>query len=48
MVGGVAALIGTYLLGPRLARVQDDGSFRDLPPHSPPLATLGVILLVFG
>lgn len=48
ITGGAAALVGTWLLGPRLIRKQQDGSFRTVTPNSPELATLGTFILIFG
>lgn len=46
--GGVAALIGTILLGPRIGKFNKDGSANIIPGHSIPLASLGVLILWFG
>lgn len=46
--GGSAALIGAYILGPRIGRFGPDGKPSAMPGHSIPLATLGVFLLWFG
>jgi Amt family ammonium transporter len=48
MVGGVAGLVGAYLLGPRLDRFDDDGSSNPIPGHSVVLAMLGTLVLAFG
>lgn len=47
-VGGVAALVGTIILKPRLGRFSADGSPRMIAGHSIPLASLGVFILWFG
>ena len=46
--GGVAALIGTIILGPRIGKFSADGSARPILGHSIPLASLGVFILWFG
>jgi ammonium transporter, Amt family len=45
---GVAALVGVIVLGPRRGRFGADGSVRDLPTSSLPLATLGAMILWLG
>jgi Amt family ammonium transporter len=47
-VGGVAALIGTIILKPRIGKLNPDGSVNAMPGHSIPLASLGVFILWFG
>jgi Amt family ammonium transporter len=47
-VGGWGALIGAWLLGPRLGKYAKDGSVQPIPGHNMPLATIGVFLLWFG
>lgn len=44
-VGGWAALVGAWYLGPRTGRYERPGEFA---PHSLPLAAIGVLLLWFG
>jgi Amt family ammonium transporter len=46
-VGGWGALIGAYLLGPRIGKYKGK-VMNAIPGHSIPLATLGVFLLWFG
>jgi ammonium transporter, Amt family len=46
-VGGWGALIGAYLLGPRLGKYTDAG-MKAIPGHNIPMATIGVFLLWFG
>lgn len=48
MVGGVAALIGASLLGPRIGKYNADGTPNAILGHSMPLAALGVFILWFG
>jgi len=47
-VGGWAALIGVWLLGPRIGKFKKDGSIGVLPGHNMPFATAGVFLLWLG
>ena len=46
--GGVAALIGTIILGPRLGKYSPDGKANAIAGHNIPLASLGVFILWFG
>jgi Amt family ammonium transporter len=46
--GGVAALIGTMMLGPRAGKYKKDGSVKMIAGHNIPLAALGVFILWFG
>lgn len=48
MVGGVAALIGAKMIGPRVGKYNSDGTVNAIPGHSIPLGALGVFLLWFG
>lgn len=48
MVGGVAALAGAWVLGPRLGKFTKDGRPNALPGHHMPMAILGVLILAFG
>ncbi len=47
-VGGWAALIGAWMIGPRIGRFNQDGSPNSIPGHSMALGTLGVFILWFG
>ena len=47
-VGGMAALAGAIVLGPRVGKYGKDGSSRAILAHNIPLAILGTIILVFG
>ena len=47
-VGGWAALVGAYLLGPRLGKYGKNGSMKPILGHNMPLASIGVFLLWFG
>jgi Amt family ammonium transporter len=46
--GGIAALIGTIMLKPRIGKYGVDGKPRAIAGHSIPLASLGVFILWFG
>ncbi len=47
-VGGITALLGAWMLGPRIGRFNPDGSPNFIGGHSMPLVTLGVFILWFG
>ena len=47
-VGGVAALAGAIILGPRVGKYAPDGTPRAIPPHNIPMAQLGCFILLFG
>ena len=47
-VGGITALIGAAMIGPRIGRFNADGSGNPIAGHSLPLAMLGVFILWFG
>lgn len=46
-VGGWGALIGAFLLGPRIGKYTKEG-IRPIPGHNIPMAVIGVFLLWFG
>lgn len=46
-VGGWGALVGAFLLGPRLGKYTPTG-MKAIPGHNLPMATIGVFLLWFG
>lgn len=48
MVGGVAALVGAKIIGPRIGKYNPDGTVNAIPGHSLTLGALGVFLLWFG
>jgi Amt family ammonium transporter len=48
MMGGVAALAGAIILGPRKGKYGPDGKPRVLPAHHIPMAMLGTFILLFG
>jgi len=47
-VGGSAALVCAFLLGPRLRKYSADGKIRPILGHNMPLATIGAFLLWLG
>jgi Amt family ammonium transporter len=47
-VGGVAALAGAIVLGPRIGKFNADGSANTIPGHHIPMAMLGTFILLFG
>lgn len=48
MVGGVCALVGAKLVGPRIGKYSKEGKPKAIPGHSLTLAALGVFILWFG
>jgi Amt family ammonium transporter len=48
MTGGVAALMGALVLGPRIGKYGPDGRPRAIPAHSIPFAVLGTLILLVG
>lgn len=46
--GGVAALMGAIVLGPRIGKYGADGKPRAIPAHSIPYAVLGTFILLVG
>ncbi len=48
LVGGVAALAGGIILGPRLGKYAADGKANPIPGHNIPMALTGVFILAFG
>lgn len=48
MVGGVCALAGAMVIGPRIGKFNKDGSANAIPAHSLPMAVLGTFILAFG
>ena len=48
MVGGVAALAGAIVLGPRIGKFAKDGTPVAIPGHDIPMALLGTFILAFG
>jgi ammonium transporter, Amt family len=47
-MGGVAALAGAMVLGPRLGKYGPDGKPRTIAGHHIPMALLGTFILLFG
>ena len=47
MVGGMAALVGAKILGPRIGKYDDKGRPRAILGHNLPIAALGVFILWF-
>jgi Amt family ammonium transporter len=48
MVGGVAALVGAKLMGPRIGKYTPGGKAVPIPGHNIPMAVLGTFILAFG
>ncbi|MFU2209213.1 ammonium transporter [Solidesulfovibrio sp. C21] len=48
MTGGVTALAGGIILGPRLGKYREDGTPNALPGHHIPMAIAGCFILAFG
>jgi ammonium transporter, Amt family len=48
LTGGVSALVGARLLGPRIGKFAPDGTPRAIPGHNVPMAVLGTFVLAFG
>jgi Amt family ammonium transporter len=48
MTGGVAALMGALVLGPRIGKYGPDGKPRAIPAHNIPYAVLGTFILLVG
>lgn len=46
--GGVAALVGAAILGPRIGKYAADGKPRAIPGHSIPFAIIGCFILLIG
>src|SRR5262245_41809633 len=47
-MGGVAALAGALVLGPRIGKYNKDGTSNTIPGHHVPMAMLGCFILLFG
>jgi Amt family ammonium transporter len=47
-VGGVAALAGAIVLGPRIGKYGPDGKPKAIPGHNIPMAITGCFILLFG
>lgn len=48
MVGGVAALAGAIILGPRIGKYNKNGTSNAIPGHNIPMAIIGTFILTFG
>lgn len=48
MVGGVSALAGAIVLGPRIGKFRADGTPKAIPGHHIPMAIIGCIILFFA
>lgn len=48
MVGGITALAGAMVIGPRLGKYGRDGSVNVIPGHNIPMAIVGTFILAFG
>jgi Amt family ammonium transporter len=48
LTGGVLAVVGALLIGPRLGKYKKDGSVNVIPAHSIPMAMIGTFILAFG
>lgn len=47
-VGGVAALAGAMVIGPRIGKYGKDGRINVIPGHNIPMAIIGTFILAFG
>jgi Amt family ammonium transporter len=48
LTGGVLALVGAKILGPRIGKYNSDGTPNAIPGHNIPLAIIGTFILAFG
>ncbi len=48
LVGGVSALAGAIVIGPRIGKFNKDGSANAIPGHNIPMAIIGTFILAFG
>src|SRR5262249_48798176 len=48
MTGGVIALVGAKMLGPRTGKYGPGGTVKPIPGHNIPMAVLGTFVLAFG
>ncbi len=46
--GGAAALVGAFIIGPRIGRYDEEGNSNPIPGHNIPLGILGVFILLIG
>ncbi|MCR4430892.1 MAG: ammonium transporter [Tepidanaerobacteraceae bacterium] len=47
-MGGMLALAGAIIIGPRIGKFKNDGTPVNIPGHDIPMAVLGTIILFFG
>ncbi len=47
-VGGIAALAGAIVIGPRIGKYGKDGTVNTIPGHNIPMAIIGTFILAFG
>lgn len=48
LTGGVLALVGAQVLGPRRGKFGPNGSVRAIPGHNAPMVVIGTFILAFG
>ncbi len=48
MTGGVTALVGAWIVGPRIGKFNKDGSSNAIPCHNMVQVVLGTLILAFG
>jgi len=48
MTGGITALAGAIVLGPRIGKFRRDGMLAAIPGHNIPMAMVGTLILAFG
>jgi ammonium transporter, Amt family len=48
MVGGIAALAGAIVIGPRRGKYEKSGKVNAIPGHNIPMAIIGTFILAFG
>jgi Amt family ammonium transporter len=48
MTGGVTALAGSVVVGPRIGKYRKDGTISLMPGHNLPMAVMGTFVLAFG
>jgi Amt family ammonium transporter len=48
MTGGVLALVGAIIIGPRIGKYNKNGSPNAMPGHNIPMAIVGCFILAFG
>ncbi len=48
MVGGMAALAGAIVIGPRIGKYGKNGEVNTIPGHNIPMAIVGTFILAFG